>query len=88
MALHLDRQHFHLRPEGVLYLVQLEGVAKNLFLFIIAHILDKNMEFRWSAMEKTDFQDWCVIVGVHKPKENTIVDAKKLLVEKKRDHEP
>jgi len=70
-----------LRPEGILYLFEVDRTAKNLFLFCASCIMDqKSLEFSWSVKERTDFLEFCELFGAP-PSMSTVEDSMKLLVE-------
>lgn len=76
----VDKKKFLLRPESVLFLVSMDSTSKNLFCFIIAHLLNDDLEFTLTAKEKQDFKEWCSLVNIKVPADETIKNAVKLLV--------
>lgn len=80
----LSSLHVKLSSDALCFLVNIEGVQKNLLLFLLFYYLKKEEQtFAWNEKVKDDFLCFCKQYMIKEPTINTIDEAIKSLVSKR-----
>lgn len=75
----VTKRTIYLKPESVLFLTQVEGVAKNLLLYLLVTQEEGHLDFVWTNREIGQFQEFFMTVDNKKISEVAIEKAMKSL---------